>query len=444
MENVSALTTAIELLNKQSDGLLTSFGRLAESSKTWNIVSRLLSGSGLWQLQNRIRAIGNIMNLYNINLASSLKNQMDAVSSAKQMADAISGLKAEQDNLMNSEYFDALERGLVNQGYDEATASLMAHMEITEKYENAISALQQKQAKLGKGGIGNIAAYMKYGDVAQRDAESGGQTMQESQKFGSFFKESMKYQKASAILAYKNLRQFFTVKKFLELGVTVRTWMKTKLKTFGRFLEVGLTLFVSFAKYLLIATLIIALLRGVWPQFKKLLELGPGISKFVSNIIDGLKTIFYGVVDIVKGVFEGNFTKVFKGLGKVLFGIAKVLLNALVGLLQIVVSAIIAIPVGIAKAIGGKFKSLFGFKAVGGPARGLTVVGERGPELVNLPAGSRVHSNADSRRMAGNTINVHVAGRIGASDAEIKDIANKVAREINMRMNRTSSTVSRF
>ena len=79
-------------------------------------------------------------------------------------------------------------------------------MEISEKYENAISALQQKQAKLGKGGIGNIAAYMKYGDVAQRDAESGGQTMQENQRFGSFFKESMKYQKASAILA-----SYFTV-----------------------------------------------------------------------------------------------------------------------------------------------------------------------------------------------------------------------------------------
>ena len=121
MENVSALTTAIELLNKQSDGLLTSFGRLAESSKTWNIVSRLLSGSGLWQLQNRIRAIGNIMNLYNINLANSLQTQMDAVSSAKQMADAISGLKAEQDSLMNSEYFDALEKIGYNWGpsFDE-------------------------------------------------------------------------------------------------------------------------------------------------------------------------------------------------------------------------------------------------------------------------------------------------------------------------------------
>ena len=64
--------------------------------------------------------------------------------------------------------------------------------------------------------------------------------------------------------------------------------------------------------------------------------------------------------------------------------------------------------------------------------------------MLNLPAGSRVHSNSASRGMVGNTINVHVNGRVGASDAEIRDIANKVAREINMRMNRTTSAVSRF
>ena len=44
----------------------------------------------------------------------------------------------------------------------------------------------------------------------------------------------------------------------------------------------------------------------------------------------------------------------------------------------------------------------------------------------------------------GNTINVHVNGRVGASDAEIRDIADKVGREINLRMNRTTSTQVRF
>jgi len=71
----------------------------------------------------------------------------------------------------------------------------------------------------------------------------------------------------------------------------------------------------------------------------------------------------------------------------------------------------------------------------------LLLTGEKGPELVSLPMGSRVHTNAVSNKMmAGNTINVHVNGRVGASDAEIRDIANKVAKEINLRMNRTGAS----
>jgi len=38
-------------------------------------------------------------------------------------------------------------------------------------------------------------------------------------------------------------------------------------------------------------------------------------------------------------------------------------------------------------------------RAAGGPASGMTWVGEQGPELVNLPAGSYVHSNSESRNM---------------------------------------------
>ena len=41
-------------------------------------------------------------------------------------------------------------------------------------------------------------------------------------------------------------------------------------------------------------------------------------------------------------------------------------------------------------------------------------------------------------------ITVNVQGRVGASDAEIRDIAQKVAREIGLQMNRTTSAVGRF
>jgi len=112
-----------------------------------------------------------------------------------------------------------------------------------------------------------------------------------------------------------------------------------------------------------------------------------------------------------------------------------------------------ALDVG--KKIGGKIKD-FG-KGVGNflqlaeggkiSRSGLAIVGEKGPELVTLPRGAQVHSNSASKAMASsvtNHITVQVTGRVGASDTEIRDIANKVAREINTRMNRTSTSVVKF
>jgi hypothetical protein len=67
----------------------------------------------------------------------------------------------------------------------------------------------------------------------------------------------------------------------------------------------------------------------------------------------------------------------------------------------------------------------FGRKALGGYASGLTLVGERGPELVSLPRGSYVHDNAESERMVGGTTVNFGAGSIvvnnprNASDVEI-------------------------
>jgi len=76
---------------------------------------------------------------------------------------------------------------------------------------------------------------------------------------------------------------------------------------------------------------------------------------------------------------------------------------------------------------------------------GLAVVGEKGPELVNLPGGATVHSNKDSQKMnRGNTnITVNVQGRIGASDRELRDIAKKVGSLINTEINRTTSSSTR-
>ena len=66
---------------------------------------------------------------------------------------------------------------------------------------------------------------------------------------------------------------------------------------------------------------------------------------------------------------------------------------------------------------------------------GVFKVGERGEELVVLPSGTRVFNNQQTRSM-GNTINVAVNGRVGATEQELNDLARKLGEKINREMNR--------
>ena len=68
---------------------------------------------------------------------------------------------------------------------------------------------------------------------------------------------------------------------------------------------------------------------------------------------------------------------------------------------------------------------------------GLALVGERGPELVNLPRGSRVHSASESRSMAsgGNTnINISMGSVVVREQADIARIARELGRRIDSRL----------
>ncbi len=72
----------------------------------------------------------------------------------------------------------------------------------------------------------------------------------------------------------------------------------------------------------------------------------------------------------------------------------------------------------------------------------MTLVGEQGPELVNLPAGATVKTNAQTNRMmGGTTVNNYIT--INAKDtskAEMRRIANELSNMINMKVNRSGSS----
>ena len=130
------------------------------------------------------------------------------------------------------------------------------------------------------------------------------------------------------------------------------------------------------------------------------------------------------------------FTKALPLIGSIFIQVASIIVKTLYS----IATAIVATLSDRLYKILGKLK----FWSSGGVhPGGLAVVGERGPELVNMPKGTKVHSNAQSKQMGmgGNTINVHVNGRVGANDAEIRDIAQKVARQINLEMNRGQKSI---
>tara|TARA_R110002020_G_scaffold166026_1_gene353833 strand:- start:201 stop:2420 length:2220 start_codon:yes stop_codon:yes gene_type:complete len=275
--------------------------------------------------------------------------------------------------------------------------------------------------------------------------------------------------------------------EWMEEGGTKIVEFTGKILSFTKkaFIYLGLMLLALFVLYRVFKS------AGVREELTKIWEYTRNF--YTNYLVPPLMMMWAGIEQIIKGFQEGKFYLVILGLlqifgGLIIFSLQlmrlgitialKLLWQSLVGIydwlfasgqglkktaskIGYITSAILFL---VAFFMGGWVLALAGavvlglsmalehlsFFAGGGTTTGgLSVVGEKGPELVKLPVGSRVHSNVDSRKMLSsghttNNITVQVTGRVGASDSEIKDIANKLSRELNNRMNRTGSAVSGF
>ena len=168
--------------------------------------------------------------------------------------------------------------------------------------------------------------------------------------------------------------------------------------------------------------------------------------------------VFYTVIDTVSlfftsKSFQENALKILVKFAKIYF-IAWAVKTLAIQIAQLV--ALYAMPVLFVVSLAAllyaivafavkKMTGNLPFMAEGGVAKGgMTVVGEKGPELVNLPKGARVHSNRDSKKMVapssgGNTINITINAR-DTSDAELRRIADKIGNMVNNKINRRTSS----
>ena len=185
--------------------------------------------------------------------------------------------------------------------------------------------------------------------------------------------------------------------------------------------------------------------------------LGEGLNAFfaiVKGVWDSIKQVFDGIIDFIRGVFTGNWSRAWEGVKKIFSGvfnalvtIAKAPLNLIIGVINGLISGInlcidglnrisIKIPDWV-PVLGGKN---FGFNlshlgkiaylAQGGVlSSGSAIVGEAGAELLTMSNGRAVvqplTNNTANHNYGGITMNIY-----GAAGQSVQELAEIIMDEI--------------
>ena len=154
-------------------------------------------------------------------------------------------------------------------------------------------------------------------------------------------------------------------------------------------------------------------------------------SKFISSKPDLniLKKELIAGVDFLLACFEKAFPTI-KSVIQTTWNIVKPILEGLGGAIKLVADGVGSV----AKFISGKGKKdKVGANATGSSffSGGYTMVGEHGAELVELPTGSKVHTNSDTKNILGSKgVSINISNMTVREEADIEKIATKLLEEI--------------
>lgn len=174
-----------------------------------------------------------------------------------------------------------------------------------------------------------------------------------------------------------------------------------------------------------VVELFLAILRGDWGAAWNALK----------GIVRGVMEL---VIAIIRG-FYGNIKAVISGIGGILLGFVGQFLGWGKDLGAAIIHGIIDAITGAAGSIGSALLDALPDPGGGVPfipgiatgtrnfAGGLAVVGERGPELVNLPTGSDVYNARQTRRMMGapagdSMTGMRIAGRLDLDTGQLEGV----------------------
>ena len=558
-----SISDTADTLAQATEGLAKSIGTAANESKIWTAASRILSGTGLWKLQNYLRGGIQLLTFYKDAQAKAIESQNESMKSLASLSEEFvtvnqktkelqgilkngTGFKeAIKDNLELKLQMDSMAEAVkASQGalkdFSEEDAQKRAVERTLKIYEyqgNQMKKLLDKRNKLVEKEIAKEELLEKLSlertlkrrlKVLEERIFTGEASKEEIEEFDKKEGQLKEVKKDTGFLKAVNFKDnlfepFAKLKELYDRKESLKenlARIRDKLtlgamSKLGKVAGLALKYSILFVLFLLGAFFVFSLIRKIMENAEAM--------QVVMDVISGIMgSVFLAVESIVdifsaffgSGTFMEKGMKLLEGVVKIFAGLGGIIMSVMVGIVALTLKGLFALlktifwdaslkPVfdfikkgytkfmeflvslgnlpfvvatlaffgvvgqivaSISDFIGNFFTALgetagaigemiYGaikgegvpfvpFFANGGvSAGGLAVVGEKGPELVNLPKGARVHSNAESRKMAGgNTIHVHVNGRLGASDSELRDIAKKVGRMVSAEINRSTSS----
>ena len=435
-------------------------------SRSWVMIKRLTVGSPFWKMANKLTGINDGFLLYR-------KNQKKMMEEQKKVNKTLDDYLKVAEKIPKTGLFQRDGTALTD---PQAKIEAQKIME-GEEFQGKLAFNQRLKAAGGLRGVDDVEEYTK----------------EQFNKMIELQQDQLDFQMENLVKEEKYREMGFA-------GKIARKWDEIKRlpRMLGRFLWGGIKLVFTLLRgmfwFVIFAPLVMKVMR--W-AFKYIQNMTPQQRQKWANARDKIMDIMGAFKDLIVAIWEGRFWDALK----IYFG--KIVIPVLQGIWTIlgmiknwafkkfgefadyVLSGQLKDDIGKAvnefasgtgkrsyRKLPKELRFLLEYGSLGGlilsrgrqsvrPTRdgklrntfasggtmvnsGMALVGEGGPELVSLPQGARVFSNFASRGMGGTVINVNVAGRIGASDMEIRDIANKVAKEINTHMNRTSSSTVRF
>ena len=547
VRSLNDLTQGAIKAEKGFSGFSRALGEMAnassKASKRWTIFSRLVSGTPIWALQNKIRAYVDILAQIDQKTKDVNDSQLESINQTVEQMKTLRNVKDDyvdlqlavksyidtqvdlDDNhkkmLENTNAFHlALAAGLEEEeAYEKALGEISAEYEKLEKNVNKVSEALKFQANM-QTRLGKLQIRSEISDK-QDEMRRRGSDVNVRDRFSAARQRGSNTVDATFIAGFSALEKTFkSFGKVLSEDVNKlydafknRTTLVERMERFSLNFQNKMLKLADFVrpvfgllfKYLIMAMFVsigilafIAAFDAIKENFD-ILKVGEQIAEVTATLYE----VFADVINLVGAIFAGgdmntimeyldkllsstlnllfevgilalsvglaSLIGLIEGLGKILFTeeyrsvglsilskFAKAFLILYfvryLAIKMMEIAAIYAMPLLIAAAIAVVIVAAINqvmknpkARATGGVVNeNMTLVGERGPELVSLPRGSRVHTNTQSKNIGGrvtNNFNITINAK-DTSDAELRRIAEKIGNMVNNKINRSFSSTT--